>query len=178
MNGSNGRQGSLYEQTLEYARREIDEASAQISRLREHLSYLEARMEAAKSVYEAVAARLNIEDESVEAAQEEIETRHVPSAPVVSREEISRLLHPQEPSFREAPPPASPPSREPAGLSTSERDLIRQHLEARGSRSPEPAPVAPPPPPKRGPGGGLSDEDRRLIEEHLRRRVEAERQSA
>ena len=73
MNGSNGRQGSLYEQTLEHARREIDEASAQISRLREHLSYLEARMVAAKSVYEAVAARLNIEDEGVEASQEEVD---------------------------------------------------------------------------------------------------------
>ena len=179
MNGSNGRQSSLYEQTLEHARREIDEASAQITRLREHLSYLEARMEAAKSVYEAVAARLNIEDESIEASQEEVvDTRHAPPSPVVSREEIARLLHPQESSLREAPPPASPPPREPAGLSTSERDLIRQHLEARGSRNagPEPAPVAPPP--KQGPGGGLSDEDRRLIEEHLRRRVDAERQSA
>lgn len=181
MNGSNGRQSSLYEQTLEYARREIDEASAQVARLREHLSYLEARMEAAKSVYEAVAARLNIEDESVEASQEEVDTRPVPSSPVVSREEISRLLQSQEPSLREAPPPAPAPSspREPAGLSPSERDLIRQHLEARGARNagPEPAPVASPPP-KRGPAGGLSDEDRRLIEEHLRRRVEAERQSA
>ena len=31
MNGSNGRPSSLYEQTLECARREIDEASAEIA---------------------------------------------------------------------------------------------------------------------------------------------------
>ncbi|OGG47091.1 MAG: hypothetical protein A3F84_14035 [Candidatus Handelsmanbacteria bacterium RIFCSPLOWO2_12_FULL_64_10] len=177
MNGSNGRGGSLYEQTLEYARREIDEASAQIARLREHLSHLEARVEAAKSVYEAVAARLNIEDEIVEASPEEAEARPAHSPPVISREEISRLLQSQESSLRDASPPAPAPAQEPAGLSATERDLIRRHLESRGSRAPEPAPVAPAPP-KRTPAGGLSEEDRRLIEEHLRRRVEAERQSS
>lgn len=177
MNGSNGRGGSLYEQTLEYARREIDEASAQIARMRERLSYLEARMEAAKSVYEAVAARLNIEDEIVEASPEEVEARQANPAPAISREEITRLLQSQEPSLRDAPPPAPAPAREPAGLSTAERDLIRRHLESRGSRTSEPAPAATAPP-QRGTTGGLSEEDRRLIEEHLRRRVEAERQSA
>ncbi|GEM_PF-6217476 len=177
MNGSNGRGGSLYEQTLEYARREIDEASAQIARLREHLSHLEARVEAAKSVYEAVAARLNIEDEIGEASPEEAEARPPNPSPMVSREEISRLLQSQESSLRDASPPAPAPAREPAGLSATERDLIRRHLESRGSRAPEPAPVAPAPA-KRTPAGGLSEEDRRLIEEHLRRRAEAERQSA
>jgi len=187
MNGSNGRGSSLYEQTLEYARREIDEASAQIVQLREHLSCLEARVEAAKSVYEAVAARLNIEDEIGESSPEESDLRQpAPSPPVVSREEISRLLHAQDLPPRDASP-APPPPREPAGLSAAEMDLIRRHLESRSGRgvsepaSPsvarEPAPVADAPP-RRTPVGGLSEEDRRLIEEHLRRRSEAERQTA
>ena len=184
MNGSNGRHSSLYEQTLDYARREIDDASAQITKLRERLSYLEARMEAAKAVYEAVAARLNVEDEIGE--PEEAETRHQaePSS-VVSREEISRLLHAQEPPPREIapPPPAAAPSREPVGLSTAEMDLIRRHLEAQRPAAPslpppEPAPAVAAAPARRGASGGLSDEDRRLIEEHLRRRIETERQNA
>ena len=178
MNGSNGKHSSLYEQTLEYARREIDEASAQITKLRERLSYLEARMEAAKAVYEAVAARLNVEDEIGE--PEETETRQAGPPSVVSREEISRLLHSQEPPPREAvaPPPAAAPSPEPVGLSTAEMDLIRRHLEA---KHPTAAPAAPEPaaiPARRSAQGGLSEEDRRLIEEHLRRRIEAERQNA
>lgn len=180
MNGSNGRHSSLYEQTLDYARREIDEASAQIIKLRERLSYLEARMEAAKAVYEAVAARLNVEDEIGE--PEETETRPADASSVVSREEIARLLHAQEPPPRETapPPPAAAPSREPVGLSTAEMDLIRRHLEVRhpSSPTPEPAPAVAATPAKRGASGGLSDEDRRLIEEHLRRRIESERQSA
>jgi hypothetical protein len=185
MTGSNGRGGSLYEQTLEYARREIDEASAQITQLRERLSCLEARMEAAKSVYEAVAARLNIEDEIGESSPEETDLRQpAPAPPVVSREEISRLLQAQDIPLRDAVP-APPAPREPAGLSAAEMDLIRRHLESRGGRPPEPAPsaVREPAPsadisPKRAPVGGLSEEDRRLIEEHLRRRAEAERQTA
>ena len=53
----------LYEQVLEYARREIDEATSKVEEMRQSLQLLEARVEAAKSVYEAVAARLNLEDE-------------------------------------------------------------------------------------------------------------------
>ncbi len=186
MNGSNGRHSSLYEQTLDYARREIDEASAQITKLRERLSFLQARMEAGKAVYEAVAARLNVEDEIGE--PEETETRQADASSVVSREEIARLLHAQEPPPRETappppaalPPPAAAPSHEPVGLSTAEMDLIRRHLEARhpSSPTPEPAPAVAATPARRGASGGLSDEDRRLIEEHLRRRIESERQSA
>lgn len=182
MNGSNGKHGSLYEQTLEFARREIDEASGQITKLREKLSYLEARMEAAKAVYEAVAARLNVEDEIGDAVPEETETqtRQVEPPSGVSREGITRNLHSHEPPPREPspPPPVSSPSRDPAGLSAAEMDLIRRHLE---TKHPSGAPSSPDPPPspvKKNAQGGLSDEDRRLIEEHLRRRIEAERQNA
>lgn len=180
MNGSNGKHGSLYEQTLDFARREIDEASGQISKLREKLSYLEARMEAAKAVYEAVAARLNVEDEIGDAVPEETETRQAGSPSVVSREEITRLLHPQEPPPREpvSPPPSPAPSRDPGGLSAAEMDLIRRHLEAKHASSAQAAPEPPPTPARKTGQGGLSDEDRRLIEEHLRRRIEAERQNA
>jgi hypothetical protein len=137
-------------------------------------------MEAAKSVYEAVAARLNVEDEIGDAGNEEIESRPAASPPpVVSREEISRLLQAHEPPAREtpAPAPAPPAAQEPTGFTAAERDLIRRHLESRGAAPPAaPAPQAPAA--KRGSTGGLSEEDRRLIEEHLRRRMEAERQNS
>ena len=195
MDGSNGRHGSLYEQTLECARREIDEASAQISRLRESLRVLEARTEAAKAVYEAVAAPLNIEDEIAEPPAEEVEAPPPQAAPrpALSEEEVSRLIQAkrQEPAApapsaygSAAPPqPAKPtfasPTGPPSGLSASESDLIRRHLEARSTQAasfhPAPAPPQRTQPPR---PGGLSEEDRRLIEEHLRRRMEAERQNA
>ena len=64
MTPSNGKQhGTLYEQVLDFARREIEDASSKIDELRRSLHLLEARVEAAKSVYESVAARLNLEDE-------------------------------------------------------------------------------------------------------------------
>ena len=85
MTQSNGKRGTLYEQVLDYARREIDEASSKIDELRRTLSLLEARVEAAKAVYEAVAARLNLEDELEEGAEF------------------------QEASYLEAPPPLQAP---------------------------------------------------------------------
>ena len=190
MNGSNGRPSSLYEQTLECARREIDEASAEITQMRDRLMGLEARMEAAKAVYEAVAARLNIEDEINEAPPEEVEEQiPEPSTPPLSQEEISRLLHAQKSAqtpIREAPtapqtpaPQPNPVAQEPIGLPSSESDLIRQHLQARsgGESSSPKASVAEPKPSTPAPTGGLNEEDRKLIEEHLRRRIESESQN-
>ena len=57
MTKSNGRRGNLYEQVLDHTRREIDEASSKIDELRQTLRLLESRVEAAKSVYAAVATR-------------------------------------------------------------------------------------------------------------------------
>ena len=114
MDQADGKRGTLYEQVLEYARRETDEASSKIEELQRTLRLLEARVEAAKSVYESVAARLNLEDEL---------------------EEGTEL---QEVSYPDAPPP--PPAPEPpediepvessgnGGQSAFAMDLIRRHL--------------------------------------------------
>ena len=56
--------GDLYEQVLEYAKREMDEAAHKMGDIKQSLQLLEARVEAAKAVYQAVASRLNLEDES------------------------------------------------------------------------------------------------------------------
>ena len=64
MEDANGERDDLYEQVLEHARREIDATASQVEELRRALGLLEARVEAAKAVYEAAAARLNLQDES------------------------------------------------------------------------------------------------------------------
>ena len=56
--------GDLYEQVLEYAKREMDEAAHKMEDIKQSLQLLEARVEAAKAVYQAVASGLNLEDES------------------------------------------------------------------------------------------------------------------
>ena len=199
MNGSNGRPSSLYEQTLECARREIDEASAEIAQMRDRLMGLEARMEAAKAVYEAVAARLNIEDEINEAPPEEVEEQiPEPSTPPLSQEEISRLLHAQKsaqtpnreaPTAPQAPPPQpNPVAQEPIGLPSSESDLIRQHLQARSGAvtapqalapqpqapTPQPQALATQPNPVAQEPIGLPSSESDLIRQHLQARSGAE----
>ncbi|MDE2888715.1 MAG: hypothetical protein OXR72_10900 [Gemmatimonadota bacterium] len=64
MEDANGDRGDLYEEVLEHARREINASASQVEELRRALNLLEARVEAAKAVYEAAAARLNLQDES------------------------------------------------------------------------------------------------------------------
>ena len=64
MEDANGERDDLYEEVLEHARREIDASATQVEKLRRALGLLEARVEAAKAVYEAAAARLNLQDES------------------------------------------------------------------------------------------------------------------
>ncbi len=64
MEESNGERDDLYEKVLEHARCEIDASASRVEELRRALGLLEARVEAARAVYEAAAARLNLEDES------------------------------------------------------------------------------------------------------------------
>jgi outer membrane biosynthesis protein TonB len=115
MNRTDGVQADLYEKVLEHARREIDEASGKIEDLRLTLQLLEARVEAAKSVYEAVAARLNLEDE----LEGEPEVQAYPVAPPEQAPEP-----PEEPEVQ-APPPVQqqpaqpPPAPEPPVLQTA-----------------------------------------------------------
>ena len=188
---SNGRRSCVYDQVLDQARREIDEASSKIDEVRRTLHLMEARAEAAKAVYEAVAARLNLEDE----LQDETAFQEAP--------------YPDSPPPVQAPePPEETVSAEPAANeqeSGFSMDLIRRHLEQKSSGTqeaelppleelPELPPVeeqvvqsaiaeAPKSEPaaedSAEPSGGafpeLSEAERRLIEEHMRSRAEAER---
>lgn len=194
MTPPNGRQnGTLYEQVLDFARREIEDASSKIDELRRSLHLLEARVEAAKSVYEAVAARLNLEDELEGEAM-----RDYAEAPLPAPEP------PEEPAQEERPPapvrmhrapdvsPAPDPRPKPVaegsgGNGTSDgfaMDLIRRHLDARetAARKAEQAPRKPAPVQAQAPAEtgeakperasesypGLSEADRALISEYLR----------
>jgi len=105
-----GRLDTLYEQVLEHAQREIDDASGKIEELRKSLALLDARVEAAKSVYEAVAARLNLEDEGnlPEAIYDEVPPR-------LDDPEVEETASPQPAASKmrlpERPPaPAAPPT--------------------------------------------------------------------
>jgi hypothetical protein len=190
---SNGRRGSLYDQVLEQARREIDESSEHIDEARKKLHLLESRVEAAKAVYEAVSARLNLEDE----LQEETEFQEAPYP--VSTPPVQAPEPPEE-----IDPPEVPANGQDSGFSM---DLIRRHLEQKstvGSGTempalesiPEPLPVeeqivqsvqsqlsnseSDPVFRRKDRGRGsafpeLSEAERLLIEEHMRSRAEAER---
>ncbi len=156
MTKSNGRQGNLYEQVLDYARREIDEASSKIEELRRTLRLLEARVEAAKSVYEAVAARLNLEDE----LEEEAEFQEAP--------------YPDVPPLLQEPEPLEDTDVEEASdngaRSGFSMDLIRQHLEERVEREEEDASEASEP--------AAAESNMDLIRQHLEERVEREEEDA
>lgn len=123
-------QGHLYEQVLELAKREIDEAASQMGDLKRSIQLLEARVEAAKSIYESVAARLNLEDEgeSGYASAYQEPPKEVPEPP----ESAPAAVAPPE-SVPEAPPaepePAVPSEPEPAAPPPADDlSLIRQHL--------------------------------------------------
>jgi hypothetical protein len=174
----NGKQnGTLYEQVLDFARREIEDASSKIDELRRSLHLLEARVEAAKSVYESVAARLNLEDELEEEARidayvavppsqlpeppEEPAHRVVQSFPVAERPvqrpeaEMPRTAFsspaPPKPKMTPNPPPVV--SEVPNNNGTSDgftMDLIRRHLEERekAAQAVSQAPLRPQPKPQ------------------------------
>ena len=120
---SNGRRGNLYEQVLDHTRREIDEASSKIDELRQTLRLLESRVEAAKSVYAAVATRLNLEDE----LEEETEFQEAPYP--------EEPEPPEEAEAENTPEASKPAASEPEGvfpgLSEEERRLIKEHLRRR-----------------------------------------------
>ena len=158
-----GRPGNLYEQVLDHARREIDEASSKIDDLRRTLRLLEARVEAAKSVYESVAARLNLEDE----LEDEDSYEEVPYA------EAPPPL--QEPEPVEAPPPLQEPEAlEATGQEATTdngpqsgfpADLVRQHLEQRARKEEKEVEVKAP---------GTSDSEMDLIRRHLEKKAQPE----
>jgi hypothetical protein len=182
MNRPNSVQSDLYEKVLEHARREIDEASGKIEELRGSLQLLEARVEAAKSVYEAVAARLNLEDE----LEGESEAPVYAAAPPPEQAPEP----PEEPEAQPLPAPEPPEESEPAPEAASEgsgnggfsMDLIRRHFEQKGrAASDAPTDIASgDEAPESGSSGNsafpeLSEAERKLIEEHMRSRAEAER---
>ncbi len=137
---------ALYEQVLDFARREIEDASAVMDELRQSLRQVEARVEAAKSIYEAIAARLNLEEELTEEAHRDA----VPDRP---------LKPPEEPAANNE--------------AKDELDLIQKSLDERDKAAQSllnrPAVSAS----EENPGSTddasvLSDAERALIGEHLR----------
>lgn len=118
----------LYEQVLDNARREIEDALAIIDELRQSIRQVEARVEAAQSIYNAVTARLNLEDEL---AEEEIHLDTLP--PVEPPRVASEPSLPSEPPEPEEPlevnEAESPSEQDDAPvLSEAERALISEHL--------------------------------------------------
>jgi outer membrane biosynthesis protein TonB len=103
---------TLYEQVLDFARKEIEDASGQMEELRRALHLVESRVEAAKSVYESVAARLNLEDELEDEAR--LDTAFNPAirsgAPPPARAaEAPPVTAYQEPVAQRPVVPAQPP---------------------------------------------------------------------
>ncbi len=119
----------LYEQVLDNARREIEDALAIIDDLRQSIRQVEARVEAAQSIYNAVTARLNLEDELTE----EIHLDIPPVEPPEIAPEPSPPSEPPEPEEPATDDEAETPSEQdddPA-LSEAERVLISEHLRSK-----------------------------------------------
>ena len=181
MNRTDGVQADLYEKVLEHARREIDEASGKIEDLRLTLQLLEARVEAAKSVYEAVAARLNLEDE----LEGEPEAQAYPvappeQAPVVEQVPAVAEQTPVPEISAEAPVAQAATEGSGNGNGGFSMDLIRRHFEQKGDVATDQAPPSPSSGQAAKPAGNsafpeLSEAERKLIEEHMRSRAESER---
>ncbi len=140
----------VYERVLDFARREIEEASAEMDELRRALRRLEGRVEAAKSVYEAVAARLNLEDELAEEADvddlpdlplsEESEPQAEPAATDETQDEFAMIQQSLEARDKTAPLPLDKEKEneenadsadDASALSEAERTLIGEHLRSK-----------------------------------------------
>ena len=123
----------LYEQVLDNARREIEDALAIIDELRQSIRQVEDRVEAAQSIYNAVTARLNLEDELAE----EIHLDTLPNIPPVEPPEVasepSPPTEPTEPKEPAADDEAESPSEQDdvPVLSEAEHALISEHLRSK-----------------------------------------------
>ena len=127
----------LYEQVLDNARREIEDALAIMEELRQSIRQVEARVEAAQLIYNAVTARLNLEDELTE----EIHLDALPNIPLVEPSKVasepSPPSEPPEPEEPVADDEAQIASESPSEqdedpvLSEAERALISEHLRSK-----------------------------------------------
>ena len=123
----------LYEQVLDNARREIEDALAIIDELRQSIRQVETRVEAAQSIYNAVTARLNLEDELAE----EIHLDTLPNIPPVEPPEVapepSPPSEPPEPEELATDDEAESPSEQDDApvLSEAESALISEHLRSK-----------------------------------------------
>ena len=119
----------LYEQVLDNARREIEDALAMMDELRQSIRQIEARVEAAQSIYSAVTARLNLEDELAEEIQLDIPPIEPPQ--LEPEQPPSEPSEPAEPTMHNEPePPSEQPDDDPV-LSEAERALISEHLRSK-----------------------------------------------
>ena len=146
----------IYEQILDNARREIEEALAIIDELRQSIRQVEARVEAAQSIYNAVTARLNLEDELAE----EI---HLDIPPVAPPEAVPEPVPPSE------PPEPEEPVAEDEAKDDVRLDMIQKSLEERDKAASVPAAQVPESlPEEEADDPVLSRSERTLISEHLR----------
>jgi hypothetical protein len=161
--------GNLYEQVLEYAKREMDEAASKMEDIKQSLELLEARVEAAKAVYQAVASRLNLENEADGSGF----GTSFPGVPLqVPEPPRTDVIQPPAPAAPQPPASAVPPAPEPlteqlasppAEVNTSngssehaapsepennlsDRDLIREHLAGKAQSPADEVPATEPPP--------------------------------
>ena len=185
--------GHLYEQVLELAKREIDEAAGQLEELKRSIQLVEARVEAAKSIYESVAARLNLEDEGESgyaSAYQEL-PREVPEPPEPVEQSapnalmntvtntVTNTVSPEPPS--EEPVPAASSVAVPAEPPSDDLGLIRQHLaqklDGNGSThetNNTPAAPAPLSPPSDASGDDKDAFSMELIRRHLAEKDQTE----
>ena len=158
----------IYEQILDNARREIEDALAIIDELRQSIRQVEARVEAAQSIYNAVTARLNLEDELAE----EIHLDTLP--PVEPPEVASEPSPPSEPPEPEEPAAKMPAPAEPVAEDETKDDvrldMIQKSLEERDKAASVPTVAQPPEslPEEEADDPVLSRSERTLISEHLR----------
>ncbi len=120
----------LYEQVLDYARQEIEDALAMMDELRQSIRQIEARVEAAQSIYSAVTARLNLEDELAEEIQLDIPPVEPPKLEP-EPPPPSEPSEPAEPMMHNEPEPPSEQADDDPVLSESERVLISEHLRSK-----------------------------------------------
>ena len=155
----------IYEQILDNARREIEDALAIIDELRQSIRQVEARVEAAQSIYNAVTARLNLEDELAE----EIHLDIPPVAPPEVAPEPVPPSEPEEPAANTPLPAPAEPVAEDETKDDARLDMIQKSLEERDKAAS--VSTAQPPeslPEEEADDPVLSRSERTLISEHLR----------